>query len=89
MAPPEIKVGTVVADRRNPELPGVVLRFADDDSGYADPAGRVFVAWYGTCVESDPHVSELIVVENPPAEVAAWRGGFGIIEHGRARIEPA
>jgi len=88
MTQPKIEIGMVVSDRRHPDLPGVVLFFADEDSGCEDPSGVVFVAWYGTCVESDPHVSDLIVWEDPPPEVAAWRGGFGIFERGTFRVEP-
>jgi hypothetical protein len=67
-------VGTVVYDRRHPASPGTVVRHGE--------GGQVFVAWYGTCVESDPYMGELDIWASPSAELREWRGGFGVLSRG-------
>jgi hypothetical protein len=67
-----IHAGTVVRDRRwGGRFSGTVTQQEED---------RVFVAWHGSFVEDELCVDEVDVWPDAPAELAAWRGGIGILD---------
>jgi hypothetical protein len=77
----DIHTGTVVRDRRwGGRLSGTVTQRAED---------RVFVAWHGSFVEDELCVDEVDVWPDAPAELAAWRGGVGVLDSdGTFRVKP-
>jgi len=79
---PAIEEGTVVRDRKwSGKYTGTVVRREGDS---------VFVAWHGSFVEDELHVSEVEVWEDAPTELRAWRGGIGVFDPatGAIAVEP-
>ena len=78
----DIRTGTVVRDRRwGGRFSGTVTQRSAD---------RVFVAWHGSVVEDELCVDEVALWPDAPAELAAWRGGVGILDSdGTFRVKPA
>jgi hypothetical protein len=77
----DIHAGTVVRDRRwGGRLSGTVTQRDDD---------RVLVAWHASFVEDELCIDEVDVWPDAPAELAAWRGGVGILDSdGTLRVTP-
>lgn len=76
-----IQVGTVVRDRRwGGRFSGTVTQRAED---------HVFIAWHGSFVEDELRIDEVDVWSDAPAELAAWRGGVGVVDSdGTFRVKP-
>jgi hypothetical protein len=77
----DIHTGTVVRDRRwGGRFSGTVTQRAED---------RVYVAWHGSFVEDELRIDEVDVWPDAPEELAAWRGGVGILDSdGSFRVKP-
>jgi hypothetical protein len=77
----DIQAGTVIRDRRwGGRFRGTVTQRADD---------RVFIAWHGSFVEDELCVDEVDVWSDASAELAAWRGGVGVLDSdGTFRVKP-
>jgi hypothetical protein len=76
--PARITEGTVVRTLRHGDVGTVQQR-----------KGRwLFVAWHGTCVESQLDVAEVELVPDPTAEQAGWRGAIAILTPDGYHVEP-
>jgi hypothetical protein len=67
----DLDIGSVVRDRAwGGRFTGTVVR---------REGTSVFVAWHDSCVEDELEVDQVEPWPDAPAELAAWRGGLGVI----------